>query len=43
MINFTDIGSWHVVTELDTIAVTTATAVTVTITDASSNVLLSGS
>ena len=43
MINFTDIGSWHFVTELDIIAVTTATAVTVTIADSSSNVLLNGS
>ncbi|MBP5560344.1 MAG: hypothetical protein J6X70_00875 [Muribaculaceae bacterium] len=42
MINFADISSWHFVTELDIIAVTTATAVDVSIIDASNNVLING-
>lgn len=42
MINFNDIGSWHFVSELDVIEVTTATDVTVTITAADGAVLLDG-
>lgn len=39
MINFADIGSWHFVTELDVIEVTSATDVTFTIADSSGTIL----
>lgn len=41
MINFTDIGNWHFVTELDIVEIDTPTAVDVSISDASGNALLS--
>lgn len=39
MINFADIGSWHFVTELDVIEVTSATDVSFTIADSGGNIL----
>lgn len=42
MINFTNIDSWHFVTELDVIEITSNADVTFTIKDASNNTILSG-